>query len=86
MRPGDCIVHRLRQSHSLRADVDGLDVLVFGTRSRTEIGYLPRAGVAWIGGTWTDVGGGDHPWKREVTAGEPEVPELGERPANVDQS
>ena len=58
-------------------------MLVFGTRWRTEIGHLPRAGVAWIGGTWTDVGGGDHPWKREVDAGEPEVAELGERPANV---
>ena len=83
VRPGDCIVHRLRQAHSLRADADGLDVLVFGTRARTEIGHLPRSGVAWIGGSWTDVGGGDRPWKREVDAGEPAVPELGERPANV---
>jgi uncharacterized cupin superfamily protein len=83
VRPGDCIVHRLRQSHSLRAGDDGLDVLVYGSRARTEIGHLPRAGVAWIGGTWTDVGGGERPWKREVGVGEPEVPELGERPANV---
>ncbi len=83
VRPGDCIVHRLGQAHSLRAGEDGLDVLVYGTRSRTEIGHLPRAGVAWIGGTWTDVGGGEHPWKREVDVGEPDVPELGERPANV---
>ena len=58
-------------------------MLAFGTRGSTEIGHLPRAGVAWIGGTWTDVGGGEHPWEREVAAGEPEVPELGERPANV---
>ena len=58
-------------------------MLVYGTRARTEIGHLPRAGVAWIGGTWTDVGGGERPWKREVGAGEPDVPELGERPANV---
>ena len=83
VRPGDCIVHLRRQAHSLRAGEDGLDVLVFGTRNRTEVGHLPRAGVAWIGGTWTDVGGGDFPWKREVAAGEPEVTELGERPANV---
>jgi uncharacterized cupin superfamily protein len=83
VRPGDCIVHRLRQAHSLRADADGLDVLVFGTRSPTEIGHLPRAGVAWIGGTWVEVGGGDHPWEREVRAGEPDVPDLGERPANI---
>ena len=71
------------QGHALRAGDEGLDVLAFGTRGSTEIGHLPRAGVAWIGGTWTDVGGGDHPWEREVAAGEPEVPELGERPANV---
>jgi uncharacterized cupin superfamily protein len=83
VRRGDCVVHRLRQSHSLRAGDDGLDVLVYGTRSRTEIGHLPRAGVAWIGGTWAEVGAGDHPWEREVDAGEPDVGELVERPANV---
>ena len=46
-------------------------MLVFGTRSAGPISYVPRAGVAWIGGAWTTVGGGDHPWKREVVAGEP---------------
>jgi uncharacterized cupin superfamily protein len=81
--PGDCIVHLRRQAHSLHAGGDGLDVLAFGTRGTTEIGHLPRAGVAWIGGTWVDVGGGEHPWDREVAAGEPDVPALGERPANV---
>ncbi len=80
---GDCIVHRARQAHTLRAGADGLDVLAFGTRGETEIGHLPRAGIAWIGGTWTEVGGGDHPWERESAAGEPELPEPGERPANV---
>jgi uncharacterized cupin superfamily protein len=83
VRPGDCIVHPVREAHALRADDDGLEVLAFGTRGRTEVGHLPRAGVGWIGGTWTDVGGGEHPWEREVAAGEPEVPELGERPATV---
>jgi uncharacterized cupin superfamily protein len=83
VRAEDCIVHGLRQAHSLRAGDDGLDVLVYGTRSRTEIGHLPRASVAWIGGTWAEVGGGAHPWEREIEAGEPEVGELGERPGNV---
>jgi uncharacterized cupin superfamily protein len=83
VRPGDCIVHLERQLHALRAGDDGLDVLAFGTRGHTEIGHLPRAGVAWIGGTWAEVGTGDHPWEREAAAGEPEVPELGEPPANV---
>ena len=81
--PGDCIVHRVRETHALRAGDDGLDVLAFGTRGGTEVGHLPRAGVGWIGGTWTDVGGGDHPWDREAAAGEPEVPEVGARPQTV---
>lgn len=58
-------------------------MLAFGMRMPTEIGHLPRAGIAWIGGSWTDVGGGDHPWDREVAAGEPELPKLSERPANA---
>ena len=81
--PGDCIVHRVREAHALRADEDGLEVLAFGTRGRTEVGHLPRAGVGWIGGTWTDVGGGEHPWEREAAVGEPEVPEPGARPETV---
>ena len=64
--PATASCTRLRQAHSLRADADGLDVLVFGTRVANRGGNLPRAGVAWIGGSWTDVGGGGHPWKREV--------------------
>jgi uncharacterized cupin superfamily protein len=83
INPGDCIVHLRRRAHTLRAGDEGLDVLAFGTRGSTEIGHLPRAGVAWIGGTWTDVGGGEHPWEREVAAGEPELPALSERPGNV---
>ena len=83
VRAGDCIVHLARRAHSLRAGDDGLDVLAFGTRGKTEIGHLPRAGIAWIGGTWTEVGGGEHPWEREAAVGAPELPELGERPANV---
>ncbi len=83
VRPGDCIVHRVREPHTLRAGDDGLDVLAFGTRGDTEVGHLPRAGVGWIGGTWTEVGTGDHPWEREVAVGEPELPEVGARPASV---
>jgi uncharacterized cupin superfamily protein len=84
VRAGDCLVHLAGgKTHTLRADEEGLDVLAFGTRKRTEIGHLPRAGVAWIGRTWTDVGGGEYPWEREVAAGEPEVPEPSERPASI---
>jgi uncharacterized cupin superfamily protein len=81
--PGDCIVHRPREAHTLRAGADGLDVLAFGTRGRTEVGHLPRAGVGWIGGTWAEVGGGDHPWEREAALGEPELPEDRARPESV---
>lgn len=82
-RSGDCIVHRARELHSLRAGAHGLDVLAFGTRVRTEAAHLPRAGVSWLGGSWVDAGGGDHPWAREAAAGEPEVPEPVARPASV---
>ena len=81
--PGDCIVHRPRELHALRAGDDGLDVLAFGTRVRTEAAHLPRAGVSWLGGSWVEAGGGAHPWAREAAAGEPELPELGQRPETV---
>jgi len=83
VRPGDCIVHRVRETHALRAGDGGLEVLAFGTRGGTEVGHLPRAGVGWIGGTWTDVGRGSHPWEREAAVGEPDVPEVGARPDSV---
>jgi len=83
VRPGDCIVHRVREAHTLRAGADGLDVLAFGMRGRTEAAHLPRAGVSWLGGSWVEVGMGDHPWERESAAGEPDVPDLGERPGSV---
>src|SRR5215218_9197215 len=52
----DCLVHRAGgEFHTLRAGPDGLDLLAFGTRERTEIGYLPRAGVAWLGRSWVEV-------------------------------
>lgn len=82
--PGDCIVHPpKRWMHTLRAGDDGLDVLVYGMRVPLQIGDLPRADVAWISGTWTDAGTGDHPWAREVAAGEPEVGEPEPRPDNI---
>jgi uncharacterized cupin superfamily protein len=84
VRAGDCLVHLAGgKTHTLRAGDDGLDVLAFGTRNRTEIGHLPRVGVAWIGRTWVDVGQGAHPWDREVEAGEPEVGEPVERPPSI---
>jgi uncharacterized cupin superfamily protein len=82
--PGDCIVHRVREeAHTLRAGSEGLDYLVFGGRQRGGGSYLPRAGVSWLWPTWVEAGGGEPPWRREAAAGEPEVGEPGERPANI---
>jgi len=82
--PGDVIVHPPSSwMHTLRAGDDGLDVLIYGTRVPLQIADLPRADVAWIFPTWTDAGTGDHPWAREVAAGEPEVGEPEPRPSNI---
>ena len=84
IRRGDCMVFRAaEQVHTLRAGPDGLDVLAYGTRIRVEVGELPRAGVGWLGPTWTEVGQGDWPWQREVNAGEPSIGEPQPRPGNV---
>ena len=82
--PGDCIVHGVREkAHTLRAGSEGLDYLVFGGRQRGGGSHLPRAGVSWLWPTWVAAGGGDPPWRREAAAGEPEVGEPAERPANI---
>ena len=84
IRPGDCIVHPpSRWAHTLRAGDDSLDVLIFGTRVPLQIADLPRGDVAWIFPTWTDAGTGEHPWAREVAAGEPEVGEPEPRASNI---
>ena len=84
VREGDCIVHRSRrEAHTLRAGDDGLDVLAYGRWGGDEHATLPRAGVTWLGSNWVASGGGGHPWEQEVAAGEPEVGEPGERPANI---
>jgi uncharacterized cupin superfamily protein len=83
---GDCIVHRaLENAHTLHAGPDGLDVLAFGQRIYAGgVSWLPRAGVAWLGETWAQVGADeDHPWAREAAAGPPEVSEPCPRPPNI---
>ena len=83
---GDCLVHLAAEhAHTLQAGPDGLDVLAFGERhSAVGSAYLPRAGASWGLGAWTRTGDPeDHPWKREVEAGEPEVPETSPRPSRI---
>jgi uncharacterized cupin superfamily protein len=81
---GDCIVQVAGgAAHTLLAGDQGLDVLAFGTRRAAPGARLPRAGVAWLGKSWVEIGGEPHPWGREVAAGDLLAPEPGERPANV---
>jgi uncharacterized cupin superfamily protein len=86
---GDCIVHlALENAHTLQAGDEGLDVLAFGERIHAAgVGWIPRAGVAWLGNTWAPVGAEeDHPWTREAAAGPPEFEKVDERPANIVRS
>ncbi|MEP6978025.1 MAG: cupin domain-containing protein [Thermoleophilia bacterium] len=81
--PGDCIVQVANHfEHTLRGGPDGLDVLVFGTRHPTEIGWLPRSNAIRIGYPWVE-GRVDDPWDVEEKVGELEFAEPGPRPANV---
>jgi uncharacterized cupin superfamily protein len=86
---GDCIVHlALENAHTLQAGDEWLDVLAFGERIHAAgVGWIPRAGVAWLGNTWAPVGAEeDHPWTREAAAGPPEFEEVDEHPANIVRS
>lgn len=81
--PGDCIVHRVGwEAHTLIAGPDGVDVLAFGERTNATATYLPRAGVLRMGAT-VEVSPEPHPWDREATAGELEVPAPAERPPSI---
>ena len=82
--PGDVIVHAVYgELHTLHAGPEGLDVLAFGQRALGAGATLPRAGVAWVGPTWTEVGGGATPWEREAAAGPPPLPAPPPRPATI---
>ena len=84
--PDDCVVHRPgEEAHTLHADDDGLDVLIFGQRAYDEAAVLPRAAAGWFGAGWVRLGGEeDHPWAREAAAGAPELGEpTQERPATI---
>jgi len=71
----DVIVHRpKRGTHTLRAGVGGLDVLVFGQRLEPSLTALPRAGVAWSFPRWVKLEANDSPFAREATAGPPDCP------------
>ena len=82
---GDCLFHGPgREAHTLLAGDEGLDVLAFGHRAYVGSAYLPRAGVSWLGPSWTRSGAAkDHPWSREAEVGPPEVGEPQPRPTTI---
>jgi uncharacterized cupin superfamily protein len=76
VRAGDALLHRAGgAAHTLVGGPGGLEMLMFGERRRAEVGRLPRAGVAWIGTTWTEAGHAPHPWERDADAGPVDVEE-----------
>jgi uncharacterized cupin superfamily protein len=82
--PGDCLVHPAEgEAHTLVAGEDGLEALVFGTRVPVEACWLPRAGIAWLGATWTEVGRGGHPYMQEAAVGELDVSKPAPREGRV---
>jgi uncharacterized cupin superfamily protein len=83
VRPGDCIIHRPDEmEHTLVAGPSGLDYLVFGTRHRTEIGWLPRSRAVRIGWPWVE-GRDDDPWDVEASVPPLAVGAPAPRPPNI---
>jgi uncharacterized cupin superfamily protein len=83
LRPGDCIVHLAdHEEHTLRGGPDGLDVLIYGTRRPTEIGWLPRSRAIRLGWPWVE-GRTDDPWDVEAQAEPLEFGEPAPRPKNI---
>jgi uncharacterized cupin superfamily protein len=83
VRPLDCVVHRANEmEHTFVAGDDGLEFLVFGTRHRTELGWLPRSRAIRLGWPWVE-GREDDPWEIEATVEPLEVGEPAPRPPNI---
>jgi uncharacterized cupin superfamily protein len=83
VRAGDCVIHRPDEmEHTFVAGPDGLDLLVFGTRHSTELGWLPRSRAVRIGWPWVE-GRTDDPWEIEAQAPPLKVGEPAPRPANI---
>jgi uncharacterized cupin superfamily protein len=81
--PGDCIVHLAdREEHTLRGGTEGLEVLIYGTRHPTELGWLPRSRAIRFGWPWVE-GRTDDPWEVEAQAEPLTFGEPAERPANI---
>jgi len=83
VRPLDCVIHRADEhEHTFVAGPKGLEYLVFGTRHRTEIGWLPRSRAIRIGWPWVE-GRDDDPWDLEAGVDPLAYGDPGPRPANI---
>jgi uncharacterized cupin superfamily protein len=83
VRQNDCVIHRPDEmEHTFLAGPDGLDLLVFGTRHPTEVGWLPRSRAIRIGWPWVE-GREDDPWDVEASGPPLAVGEAAPRPANI---
>ena len=81
--PGDCIVHLAdHEEHTLRGGDDGLDVLIYGTRHPTELGWLPRSSAIRLGWPWVQ-GRTDDPWDVEAQSPPLDFGEPADRPATI---
>jgi len=80
--PGDCIVHLAgKETHTLIAGPDGLDVLAYGERLSPTLTRLPRSGIFVAPGVLLDASMTGHVWEREP--GDLEVPEPSPRPSSI---
>jgi uncharacterized cupin superfamily protein len=83
VRPRDCVIHTADHfEHTFVAGPDGLEYLVFGTRHRTEVAWLPRSRAVRLGWPWVE-GRDDDPWDVEATVPPVAVGEPKPRPENI---
>jgi uncharacterized cupin superfamily protein len=83
LRAGDCVIHKANElEHTFVAGRDGLDYLVFATRHRTELGWLPRSRAIRLGWPWAE-GRDDDPWDVEAQGPPLGYGEPAARPANI---
>jgi uncharacterized cupin superfamily protein len=83
VRPLDCVIHRADEhEHTFIAGPEGLEYLVFGTRHRTEIGWLPRSRAIRIGWPWVE-GRDDDPWDVEALGPPLAYGDPAPRPENI---
>ena len=83
VRPGDCVIQVAdHYEHTFVAGPAGLELLVYGTRHPTEIGWLPRSRAIRLGWPWVE-GRTDDPWDVEAAGPPLEVGSPAPRPENI---